>query len=344
MRPLRPRDADGLPGPLRLAQPAQAGRPDRRRAAAPAGDRLRGRAARAGSRSCSSGSASPPSTTTATRTSSPAASGSGSASPGRSRCEPKLIVADEPVSALDVSIQAQIVNLLEDLQEELGLTYVFVAHDIGVVRHVSDRIAVMHRGQDRRGGPGRPGLRAARRPLHPQTLLAAVPIPDPRESRARRASVAGRVNLPLEPPIKPQLALTRKALPTGRGVGLRAEARRLPRDRLRRRRRVLHPVARGQSALPLLPRAQLRARALRARRRAGDPRRRRQRSNSTPCRAASTPPSRGSTCSRRRSRPSTSPSTCSPRATSRCSRRRWASAASGSRRSASDLDLSARRR
>ena len=76
--------------------------------------------------------------------------------------QPKLIVADEPVSALDVSIQAQIVNLLDDLQDEFGLTYVFVAHDIGVVRHVSDRIAVMHDGQDRRGGDRRPGLRAAR--------------------------------------------------------------------------------------------------------------------------------------------------------------------------------------
>ncbi len=83
--------------------------------------------------------------------------------------QPKLIVADEPVSALDVSIQAQIINLLDDLQDELGLTYVFVAHDIGVVRHVSDRIAVMHDGKIVEEGHRRPGLRAAPRRLHEET-------------------------------------------------------------------------------------------------------------------------------------------------------------------------------
>ena len=102
---------------------------------------------------------------------------------------PKLIVADEPVSALDVSIQAQIVNLLEDLQDELGLAYVFVAHDIGVVRHVSDRIAVMNAGRIVEQGPAE---QVCTEPADEYTkaLLAAVPIPDPRESRARRASVA----------------------------------------------------------------------------------------------------------------------------------------------------------
>jgi len=99
--------------------------------------------------------------------------------------QPRLIVADEPVSALDVSIRAQIVNLLDDLQEEFGLTYVFVAHDIGIVRHVADRIAVMHEGRIVEEGPAD---RVCERPSHPYTrsLLAAVPIPDPRESRARR--------------------------------------------------------------------------------------------------------------------------------------------------------------
>jgi len=98
---------------------------------------------------------------------------------------PKLIVADEPVSALDVSIRAQIVNLLDDLQDELGLTYVFVAHDIGVVRHVADRIAVMYEGKIVEEGPAD---RVCERPSDPYTkkLLAAVPIPDPRESRSRR--------------------------------------------------------------------------------------------------------------------------------------------------------------
>jgi oligopeptide transport system ATP-binding protein len=103
--------------------------------------------------------------------------------------KPKLIVADEPVSALDVSIQAQIINLLDDLQDELGLTYVFVAHDIGVVRHIADRIAVMHDGKIVEQGSAD---QVCERPVDDYTkkLLAAVPIPDPRESRARRERAA----------------------------------------------------------------------------------------------------------------------------------------------------------
>ncbi|HWO17067.1 MAG TPA: ABC transporter ATP-binding protein [Solirubrobacterales bacterium] len=102
--------------------------------------------------------------------------------------EPKLVVADEPVSALDVTIQAQIVELLADLQEDFGLSYVFVAHDIGVVRHVSDRIAVMYRGKIVEEGPAD---RVCEHPSHPytQALLEAVPIPDPREARSRRQTV-----------------------------------------------------------------------------------------------------------------------------------------------------------
>ncbi len=102
---------------------------------------------------------------------------------------PKLVIADEPVSALDVSIRAQILDLLAELQSEFGLTYVFVAHDIGVVRHVSDRIAVMHDGRIVEQGPAD---QVCERPADPytKTLLAAVPIPDPRESRARRGSSA----------------------------------------------------------------------------------------------------------------------------------------------------------
>jgi oligopeptide transport system ATP-binding protein len=99
--------------------------------------------------------------------------------------QPKLVVADEPVSALDVSIRAQIVNLLNDLQDEFGLTYLFVAHDIGVVRHISDRIAVMNNGKIVEEGTADQVCEHPK-DAYTKKLLAAVPIPDPRESRARR--------------------------------------------------------------------------------------------------------------------------------------------------------------
>ena len=114
--------------------------------------------------------------------------------------KPKLIIADEPVSALDVSIQAQIINLLEDLQQEFGLTYLFVAHDLGVVRHVSDRIAVMYLGKIVEIGPADD---VYANPIHPYTLslLSAVPIPDPRENRAREHVILeGDVPSPANPP------------------------------------------------------------------------------------------------------------------------------------------------
>jgi oligopeptide transport system ATP-binding protein len=107
--------------------------------------------------------------------------------------EPKLIFCDEPVSALDVSIQAQIVNLLDDLQDEMGLTYVFVAHDIGVVRHISDRIAVMNHGQIVETGDADQVCEHPRDD-YTKKLLSAVPIPDPRESAARRRERVGGIN------------------------------------------------------------------------------------------------------------------------------------------------------
>jgi oligopeptide transport system ATP-binding protein len=113
---------------------------------------------------------------------------------------PTLVIADEPVSALDVSIQAQIINLLEDLQHELDLTYVFVAHDLGVVRHVADRIAVMYLGRIVEIGPA---SEVYENPIHPYTvsLLAAVPIPDPRANAAREHVILeGDVPSPANPP------------------------------------------------------------------------------------------------------------------------------------------------
>ena len=134
--------------------------------------------------------------------------------------QPKIIICDEPVSALDVSIQAQILNLLSELQEKLGLTYIFITHDLSVVNHFSDDIAVMYLGQIVEKAPAE---ELFDNPIHPytQALLSAIPIPE-LGHRRERVKLTGEITSPIEPPAECRFAarcplcndsICRKAVP-----------------------------------------------------------------------------------------------------------------------------------
>ena len=191
-----------------------------------------------GSGICSIWSVCRPMPPVAIRTSSRAASGSGSASPGRSRSNPKLLVLDEPVSALDVSIQSQILNLLVELRERLALSYVFISHDLAVIRYISERIAVMYLGQIVELGSAATVYASAGPPLHrgapvgdPAARSGAAPHPGRAHGRCAEPGAAA-ARLPVPP-----------ALPEGvRALPERATGRAQSRHRRRTASGALSPV------------------------------------------------------------------------------------------------------
>ena len=151
---------------------------------------------RAGRRAARAGAAAGGRRGAACRTNSPAASASASPSPARSSVEPELLIADEIVSALDVSVQAQILNLLLDMQERLGLAILFVSHDLRVVRHVAHQVAVMYLGRVVEHRPGRRGVRRARMHPYTQALLRAAPHLEPGQRAAAEAALSRRAAEP----------------------------------------------------------------------------------------------------------------------------------------------------
>ena len=157
--------------------------------------------------------------------------------------EPDMLVADEPVSALDVSVRAQIINLLKDLQRDMGLTYLFIAHDLGIVEHMSDAVAVMYCGKIVERAPTRDLFRE---PLHPYTqgLIASVPVADPSGARVR-AAIPGDVPSPVNIPSRLRL---QPALPARDGHMPRRKAR-SRRGRSRARGALLAPSSARRASL-----------------------------------------------------------------------------------------------